>query len=134
MTSENWDATIYASTKNVQREDAKATSGCLVRIHPWELENKLVHITQEVMTLGRDPSSDLFCDDTSISRQHARIRKTPEGFIIEDCQSTNGTFVNGQSISQMPLTEGCQIQVGNHIFKFLAGDSIESQYHERSTR
>ena len=50
--------------------------------------------------------------------------------MLLDCGSTNGTFVDDLEVSECELRDGCQIQVGNHIFKFLAGDSIESQYHE----
>ncbi len=125
----NWDATIQTDSKH-PTPCGVAKHGCLVKIHPLDLDNKMVRLTQRKTTLGREPSNDLFCDDSSISRQHASILKDEQGFMIEDQGSTNGTFLNGEQIDQRRLNDGDQIQVGNHIFKFLAGDSIESQYHE----
>lgn len=129
MADTDWNVTVQTSTRDYER-NGQLTTGCLVRIHPLELENKMVRLTLNKTTLGREPSNDIFCDDTSISRNHASIVKTREGFFLEDRNSTNGTFVDGQRVSNHQLTDGCKIQVGNHIFKFLAGDSIESQYHE----
>lgn len=126
----NWDATIQRTTDSDANFIVSSGNGSLVRIHPLELENKLVRIKQSVTQIGRDAACDIFCDDSSVSRSHARLHRTEAGFEIEDCRSTNGTFVDGQRVTQAMLTNGCQIQVGNHIFKFLAGDSIESQYHE----
>ncbi len=130
MTQDKWDATIQTKTKSHYQSNTAASNGCLVRIHPMELENKLVRISQVKTSIGREPSNDILCDDTSISRNHACIHRTEFGFALEDCGSTNGTFVDGQSVSKCVLNDGCQVQVGNHIFKFLAGDSIESRYHE----
>lgn len=130
MSTENWDMTIQTNASNVGLRRTNATKGCLVRIHPLELENKLVRITLSKTTIGREPANDIFCDDTSISRNHAWILKTPQGFVIEDRGSTNGTYVDGESVDRCLLTDGCKVQVGNHIFKFLAGNSIESQYFE----
>ena len=125
----NWDATIQTDSKHPVASGV-VKHGCLVKIHPMDLENKLVRLNQRKTTIGREPGNDLFCDDSSISRQHACVVKDEHGFHVQDLGSTNGTFVNGQPVDQQPLVDGDKVQVGNHIFKFLAGDSIESQYHE----
>lgn len=125
----NWDVTVQTPS-NHPVSNSVCNHGCLVRIHPLELENKMLRITQRQTSIGREPTNDVFCDDASISRQHATITKDQEGFVVEDKGSTNGTFVNGEPISEKRLADGDKIQVGNHIFKFLSGDSIESQYHE----
>lgn len=124
-----WEATVQTPS-NHPVSSSVCNHGCLVRIHPLELENKMLRITQRVTTIGREPCNDVFCDDTSISRQHASITKDEQGFLVADKGSTNGTFVNGDLVQNRRLVDGDKIQVGNHIFKFLAGDSIESQYHE----
>ena len=53
-------------------------------------------------------------DDIEISRQHARIRRSPpDGCVIEDLGSTNGTFVNGRRITDpVPLSVGDSVRVG----------------------
>jgi sigma-B regulation protein RsbU (phosphoserine phosphatase) len=56
--------------------------------------------THELGTLteiiGRDRSCDIFVDDPSTSRRHARFTPTPEGYVIEDLGSKNGLLVNGE--------------------------------------
>jgi diguanylate cyclase (GGDEF)-like protein len=127
--SNNCDLTIHQLQQQNPAGNAQS-QGCLVRIHPLQLENKLVRISQPKTRIGRDAASDIFCNDNSISRNHAVVIRTETGFEIEDQQSTNGTFVDGVLTTRGNLADGCNIQVGNHIFKFLAGESIESQYHE----
>lgn len=124
----NWDVTLQTHSKDV--DNPATNNGCLVKIHPMELDHTLVRLTQPTTTIGRAANCDLFCDDPSISRRHAEILKTCDGFFLQDCNSTNGTFVDGRQITKTKLADNVQIRIGNHIFKFLADDSIESQYHE----
>ena len=49
-----------------------------------------------VAKLGRLPDCDLALEDSCVSGLHAGIVKTGQDFVIEDCRSTNGTFVNGE--------------------------------------
>ena len=49
---------------------------------------------RETLTIGRDAQNDLaLSDDPKVSRQHARIRQEGDTYVIEDLQSTNGTFL-----------------------------------------
>ncbi len=47
------------------------------------------------LTVGRAEEADLVLADTGISRSHARLSAGPQGTVIEDLGSSNGTFVNG---------------------------------------
>lgn len=49
----------------------------------------------EEATIGRGQGNDIVIDSNSISRQHARLQKTPAGIFVTDLGSTNKTFVNG---------------------------------------
>ncbi len=90
--------------------------------------------------LGRAPECDVWIEDGSISRRHARLRRGPEGrFHIEDLDSTNGTFVVGSRVKESELSSGDQIQLGpNLIFRFSILDAAEMalqrQLYESSTR
>jgi len=72
-----------------------------------------------VTTLGRSLSADVRMDDLTVSREHARIRRTGTGsYIIEDLGSGNGTFVNGNAIVSELLKDGDEITIGNNKFTF----------------
>jgi predicted component of type VI protein secretion system len=55
-------------------------------------------LTKEVTLLGRDVTNDIALGDPEVSRQHARLTRTPGGVVVEDLGSTNGTFVNGERL------------------------------------
>jgi phosphoserine phosphatase RsbU/P len=57
--------------------------------------------------IGRDPECHIVLSKRSLSRHHARISVVEGRFYIEDCQSTNGTFLNGQRLHHpTPLQDG----------------------------
>ena len=56
-------------------------------------------LTKEVTVLGRDVSNDIVLGDAEVSRTHARLTRTPGGYVLEDLGSTNGSFVNGDRLA-----------------------------------
>src|SRR5512145_2424726 len=81
------------------------------------------------ITIGRE-GSDIVLDNPQVSRRHAMIeRSAASGRMLRDVGSTNGTFVNGQRITQHMLVAGDVIQIG--AFKLVYdGDSLD-QYDQR---
>lgn len=73
--------------------------------------------TQET-TLGRLPGNDIVIGDPKVSRHHAVVVKGPEGFVIRDLGSTNGTFVNGRRVSERLLAPGDLIVLGDTRLRF----------------
>ncbi|MDA0661158.1 MAG: GGDEF domain-containing protein [Planctomycetota bacterium] len=126
----NWEQTIHAERGAESIGASRKNNGCLARIHPLDLDRSLVRLTHDETIIGRDDTSDLFIDDPSVSRKHALIKSIPEGYAVLDLNSTNGTYVDDVRISQHTLTTGARIRVGNHIYKFLINDHIETQYYE----
>ena len=58
--------------------------------------------------------------DPSVSRRHARISQNGNGYVIEDLQSSNGTYVDGRRItSPTVLMPGAQVGLGPAQFYFL---------------
>ena len=73
--------------------------------HRWQIE-------KELTTLGRWPDNDIVLPDRLVSRHHAHIHRVGTQFLLEDLDSTNGTFVNGERIkNQYPLQDGDSLQV-----------------------
>ena len=71
--------------------------------------------------IGRGSGNEIVVQDTQISRQHAEISQQGDQYFIRDLGSTNGTFVNGQRVTQLqPLHPGDQVQVGDTVFAFEA--------------
>ena len=71
------------------------------------------------VTIGRDPGSDLFLFDPSVSRSHARIRAEGPAHLLLDAGSANGTSLNGTPVlGAASLSPGDRIGVGPLIFEF----------------
>ena len=78
-------------------------------------------IDRDVTTAGRYPESDIFLDDVTVSRKHAVLVRTPEGFRVEDQGSLNGTFLNRRRIESGELSDGDEVQVGKYRLTFRSG-------------
>lgn len=104
---------------------------CLVQIYPPDVVEGMQLLEQEEFQIGRSPDSDLPLFDGSVSRQHAKLIRGQDGYLIRDLGSTNGTMVNEITIqSDHMLESGDTVRIGSFLFRFLSADSIETQYHE----
>ncbi|MGF1581082.1 MAG: diguanylate cyclase [Gemmataceae bacterium] len=109
--------------------------GCLVQIYPTGPGlGTRTSLPKKVFTIGRSIECDLCVEDTAVSRQHLRINLTPQGFVVTDLNSTNGTFVNTEPVTTHALQDGDYLQVGNRIFRFLSGGNMENEYYEEIYR
>ncbi|HMH42991.1 MAG TPA: FHA domain-containing protein [Pyrinomonadaceae bacterium] len=66
---------------------------------PASLGNKTVGIDARRFSIGRTPENDLQIEDASLSRRHALIENVEGRFMLSDCGSSNGTFVNGTQVA-----------------------------------
>lgn len=72
-------------------------------------------IDADVTSVGRHPQSDIFLDDITVSRHHAKFIRTPEGLFLEDLGSLNGTYVNHTVLDgQVMLRDEDEIQIGKY--------------------
>jgi hypothetical protein len=86
------------------RTAGTATSFTAPQLRGLDEPTLLVALTGPVTTLGRGEDNDVVLSDTSVSRCHARIVRTAEGFRIEDLDSFNGTAVGGVDLHGGPVT------------------------------
>jgi diguanylate cyclase (GGDEF)-like protein len=113
-----------------------AREACLVHIYPTGPSMGCRYpLTDQALMLGRGEDCDIRLQDNSVSRRHARVEPTSEGFFVRDQGSTNGTFVNDHQLdSPWLLQDGDYLRVGNCIYRYLAGGNIEAEYHEEIYR
>ena len=122
-----WEKTIANRQTDV---DDDAGVGCLLQIHPLEISCQLIRLTGRQTTIGRDPSCGLCISDASVSRKHALIERIGDTYQVTDLGSTNGTCVDEKRVTCHELIPGDRVQFGSFIYKFLATNHIEMQYHE----
>lgn len=84
------------------------------------------------LEIGRSPTAEVSMPEVlSISRQHARLRYQGANITLEDLGSTNGTYLNGRTVSGVEtLRSGDRFQVGAVHFKFLRERDVEHAYYE----
>jgi pSer/pThr/pTyr-binding forkhead associated (FHA) protein len=89
-------------------------------------------ITGERLVFGRDASSDVVVGGTEVSRRHAEIERTPDGYVLNDL-SVNGTYVNGERVGRQHLLARADvIRIGHDEFRFYA--DVPSATPPRSRR
>jgi hypothetical protein len=83
-------------------------------------EGEATHpLLDDEVVVGRDPSNAINLADVSVSSRHARILRTPEGFVVEDLQSRNGTFVNGERVlAARTLADNDVVRFGRVVLTF----------------
>lgn len=84
-------------------------------------EGERFTLDRESLTVGRDPASDIFLNDVTVSRRHAKLSRIGAEVSVADAGSLNGTYVNGIRVDDAQLNHGDMIQVGRFQMVFLAG-------------
>lgn len=90
-----------------------------VEVRQWELEvvlgpdrGKKVTTLGELLRVGSELTNDLVLTDSTVSRRHLEIERTPRGLLLRDLGSRNGTWVDGRQLLQAFLQPGEQVALG----------------------
>lgn len=78
----------------------------------------IVPLTEAEYLIGRGRDNQIHLSDLGVSGRHARIYAGPDGYIIEDLKSRNGTWVNGARIEVAPLADGDLVRIGATDLKY----------------
>ena len=108
-------------TRRVKQDpDPEGVSSSLARLEAvaGPLEGKTFPLAEDELSIGREPSNQISLLDSLVSRRHCAIRRDGEGFLIEDLDSRNSTFVNNVPVKKRLLADGDQIRIGKSIFVF----------------
>ena len=79
---------------------------------------------QDAITIGRDATCEIVVENIGASRRHAQIEKTPEGYVLSDLESHNGTFVGGEKVFHHRLGETDEFFIGKYAFQFEALEPV----------
>ena len=74
------------------------------------------HYLEPLTFIGRTPENQIRIYKPAVSRRHAQITETDAGWLLRDLSSENGTYVNGQRITERLLAEGDRVQFGTSRF------------------
>jgi anti-anti-sigma factor len=90
---------------------------------PWAWlvapDGQTVPLAGDQLTCGRSRENYLVLGDPSVSRRHARFERRPDGVVLGDLGSSNGTYVNDESVppeSPRPLHDGDRLTIGAYTF------------------
>lgn len=85
----------------------------------------IFEVTKDDVTLGRGSDNDIVISDPAISRTHCQIRREGDGYIIQDANSANGTYINDERIA-LPyvLRDGDEIRLGETTLRVEDAKSV----------
>jgi hypothetical protein len=75
-------------------------------------DDGIIPLTDPEYLIGRHRENTIVLPDPGVSGFHARIYRGPDGFVLEDLKSRNGTWVNGERVFQLTLTSGDRVHLG----------------------
>jgi len=81
-------------------------------MNPHSPSRRDVALPRTLLSIGRDPSNDLVLPDAMVSRRHAVIECRGSHYFLRDCNSSNGSLVNGDRVSERNLRDGDLVAIG----------------------
>ena len=129
--ADEWDEDTGATDVEELQRASSQRRACLTCL-TGTLSGQLFKVQKGQLVIGRSPHAELRLDDDGISRNHARIRSETHRAWIEDMESRNGTFVNGERITaSVELKDGDKVQVGRGtVLRFGFQDALDESFHE----
>ena len=112
MTQTEENQTFREEIVSAAVSDAEWTSPAMLVVHRGPNAGFRFPLDHTVMTAGRDPRSDIFLDDATVSRHHAEFHWERGELQLNDIGSLNGNYVNDQPIDSAVLINGDRIQKG----------------------
>jgi transcriptional regulator with GAF, ATPase, and Fis domain len=91
-------------------------------------------LATDALAIGRNPQSQVWLADASVSREHCVILRRGNDFVIRDLGSLHGTLVNEERITECALANGDCIKVGHSLLRFLTDAEIAEPETSRHLR
>lgn len=90
-----------------------------LKVISGSLSGREYRLTNERYSIGRDPESDIIIDQQEVSRRHADVIRMASEYVVTDCGSANGVFVNNLRLDRAVLAHGDVFQIGSCVFQFI---------------
>lgn len=115
--------------------DSVNVKGAVAWTPVLDIAGKRYPITQSHTVIGRGSDADITVDDTGISRKHVEILWDGTRAQVNDLGSTNGSLLNGNSVSKAPLPPDSVIDIGRTriVFRVLAQSADVDQFSDQRT-
>ncbi|MGJ8723105.1 MAG: FHA domain-containing protein [Roseibacillus sp.] len=84
----------------------------------------------EVVTIGRSAANDVVVEHGSVSSHHCEMRRAKGGFILADCDSTNGIHLEENEMEVIDLKDGLDAEVGDVLFNYQLTEEEQEELSE----
>jgi two-component system cell cycle response regulator len=129
----DWDDdTKISSQDEIKKPVTKDRDRAYLIVLAGASVGEMYKIAKESTVIGRGNQADIHVVDDGISRRHAEIVHTGDEMLVRDLGSTNGTFCNGERVTEQTLQDGDKIQIGSTtILKFTFHDSLDESFQRQ---
>jgi pSer/pThr/pTyr-binding forkhead associated (FHA) protein len=117
---------LWTLWKDMRQQDEVLSSRRLPPIQLALAGSSVRRFTTPEVVIGRDPACEMALDDPTVSNRHARLSYHHGQWWLEDLQSTNGTFLNGEVvITPLVVTDGDLLRCGQVELKLTPGIAVD---------
>jgi uncharacterized RDD family membrane protein YckC len=95
-------------------------------VNPTSSSRREIALPRTLLSIGRDPGNDLVLPDAMVSRRHAVIELRGSQYFIRDCNSSNGSLVNGDRVNEKSLRDGDLVAIGTARLLFRDDLDVEA--------
>lgn len=101
---------------------ALPASSALLIVHRGPGTGSRFLLDQDLTVAGRHPDADIFLDDVTVSRRHAKFERDGAVFHVVDQGSMNGTYVDSKRVDRQRLINGMEIMIGKFRLTFYSSE------------
>jgi len=95
-------------------------------VNPSSSNKREIALGRTLLSIGRDPSNDVVLPDAMVSRRHAVIELRGSQYYLRDCNSSNGSVINGDRVSEKNLRDGDMVAIGSARLLFRDEPDVEA--------
>ncbi len=101
-----------------EKREVQTSPLAMLRVVRGPQVGTVYKLDSDEITLGRNPQCDIFLNDMTVSRIHAKLTHIGNTYVISDVDSFNGVWVNNVSVSEKAIKPGDVIQIGKFAFVY----------------